>query len=73
MVSLFQSRPLYREFSVQRAGFEGDTVMFVLGAESFLLAAGGLLLVGAGIGASGFRSSPLSGHAFGPVNRRTYS
>ena len=51
--NLFQSsRPLYREFSVQGAGFEGDTVMFVLGAEPFLLAAGGLLLVGAGIRAS---------------------
>jgi hypothetical protein len=48
--TLVQSpRPLYREFSVQGAGFEGDTVMFVLGAEPFLLAAGGLLLVGAGL------------------------
>ena len=48
--TLFQSpRPLYREVSVQGAGFEGDTVMFVLGAEPFLLAAGGLLLMGAGI------------------------
>ncbi|MFC7228700.1 hypothetical protein N0B31_14915 [Salinirubellus salinus] len=48
--NLFQSpRPLYREFSVQGAGFEGDTVMLVLGAEPFLLAAGGLLLIGAGL------------------------
>jgi len=42
-------RPLYEEFSVRGGGFEGDTVMFVLGAEPFLLAAGGLLLVGAGL------------------------
>ena len=48
--TLLQSRqPLYREFSVQGAGFEGDTVMLVLGAEPFLLAAGGLLLMAAGI------------------------
>jgi hypothetical protein len=47
---LFQSpRPLYREFAVHGAGFEGETVMFVLGAGPFLLAAGGLLLIGAGI------------------------
>lgn len=38
--------PLYREVTV---GFEGETVKFVLGAEPFLLAAGGLLLMGAGI------------------------
>ena len=42
-------RPLYREFPVHGAGFEGDTVVFVLGAEPFLLAAGGLLLAGAGV------------------------
>jgi hypothetical protein len=48
---LFQSpRPLYREFPVHAAGFVGETVMFVLGAEPFLLAVGGLLLMGAGIG-----------------------
>ena len=48
--TLVQSpRPLYREVSVQGAGFEGETIMFVLGAEPFLLAAGGLLLVGAGL------------------------
>lgn len=48
--NLFQSsKPLYREFSMHGAGFEGDTVMFVLGAEPFLLAAGGLLLIGAGL------------------------
>ena len=47
---LFQSpRPLYREVSMQGAGFEGDSVMFVLGAEPFLLAIGGLLLIGAGL------------------------
>jgi hypothetical protein len=50
VVDLFQSpRPLYGEVSVQGAGFEGDTVMFVLGAEPFLLVTGGLLLVGAGL------------------------
>lgn len=42
-------RPLYREFSPQAPGFEGETVMFILGAEPFLLAGGGLLLIGAGI------------------------
>ena len=42
-------RPLYREFSPQAPGFEGETVMFILGAEPFLLAAGGVLLMGAGI------------------------
>jgi len=42
-------RPLYREFAVQGGGFEGDTVAFVLGAEPFLLAVGGLLLLAAGI------------------------
>ena len=42
-------RPLYREFPVQGAGFEGDTVMFVLGAEPFFLTAGGVLLMAAGI------------------------
>lgn len=47
---LFQSpRPLYQEFTMHGAGFEGDTVMFVLGAEPFLLAVGGLLLIGAGL------------------------
>ena len=50
VLNLFQSsRPLYRDFSMQGAGFEGDTVMFVLGAEPFLLAAGGLLLTVAGL------------------------
>jgi F0F1-type ATP synthase assembly protein I len=50
VVNLFQSsRPLYREFTMQGAGFEGETVMFVLGVEPFLLAAGGLLLIGAGL------------------------
>jgi hypothetical protein len=50
VLNLFQStRPLYREFSMQGAGFEGDTVMFILGAEPFLLVAGGLLLIGAGL------------------------
>lgn len=48
--NLFQSsRPLYREYTVQGAGFGGDAVMFVLGAEPFLLTAGGLLLIGSGL------------------------
>lgn len=49
--SAFQSptRPLYREFSPRTPGFEGETVMLVLGAEPFLLAGGGLLLLGAGV------------------------
>lgn len=48
--NLFQApNPLYREFSMHGAGFEGDTVMFVIGAEPFLLAVGGLLLIGAGL------------------------
>jgi hypothetical protein len=41
--------PLYREFSPPAGGFEGERIMIVLGAEPFLLAAGGLLLVGAGV------------------------
>jgi hypothetical protein len=49
------SVPLYRETSLDAAGFGGDTVMFVLGAEPFLLALGGLLLAGAGVAASGRR------------------
>ncbi|WP_135851981.1 hypothetical protein [Halorussus salinus] len=51
VVGLFLSptRPLYREFSPPAPGFEGETVVFVLGAEPFLLAAGGLLLAGSGI------------------------
>ena len=51
MFGWFQSpgRPLYREFSPRAPGFEGETVVFILGAEPFLLAAGGLLLMGAGI------------------------
>ena len=58
--ALMQSRrPLYREFSIRTAGFEGDTVMFVLGAEPFLLAAGGLLLVGSGI--AGVKSRSFGG------------
>lgn len=49
--SIFRSPnyPLYREFSPRAPGFEGETVMFILGAEPFLLIAGGLLLMGAGI------------------------
>jgi hypothetical protein len=42
-------RFLYREVQIHGAGFGDDPVVFVLGAEPFLLAAGGLLLVGAGI------------------------
>jgi hypothetical protein len=51
MVTLFQSPNiiLYREFSPRTPGFEGETTFFVLGAEPFLLAAGGLLFVIAGI------------------------
>lgn len=50
VVGLVQSpRPLYREFSPRGGGFAGEPVVFVLGAEPFLLVAGGLLLVGAGI------------------------
>jgi hypothetical protein len=49
--SAFQSpaRPLYREFSPRAPGFEGETVMLILGAEPFLLAGGGLVLMGAGV------------------------
>ena len=40
---------LYREDTLHPPGSEEYTVMIVLGAEPFLLAVGGLLLVGAGI------------------------
>jgi hypothetical protein len=50
-------RPLYREFSMDTAGFGGEPVVFVLGAEPFLLAAGGLSLVGAGVAALRSRAS----------------
>lgn len=66
--NLFQSpRPLYREFSVQGAGFEGDTVMFIIGVEPFLLAAGGLLLIGAGLAPFTSRLSKRDGE--GPTPR----
>lgn len=42
-------RPLYQEVSIHGAGFGGDPVMFVLGAEPFLLVAGGLLLAASGV------------------------
>lgn len=42
------TRPLYREFSPQAPGFEGET-MLILGTEPFLLAVGGVLLIGSGI------------------------
>lgn len=52
---------LYREYSLRPPGSEEYTVMVVLGAEPFLLAVGGLLLVGAGIARSTLES--LSGTA----------
>ncbi len=63
VVGLFLSptRPLYREFSPPAPGFEGDPVVFVLGAEPFLLAAGGLLLVGAGVAGLSRRPSGQEG------------
>lgn len=51
------SPPLYREFSATGGGFEGDTVMLILGAEPFLLAAGGVLLIGAGIARWQYRTT----------------
>ncbi|QLD86892.1 hypothetical protein HWV23_14545 [Natronomonas halophila] len=42
-------RPLYQEYSPQAPGFDGEPIMLIFGAEPFLLAAGGLLLIGAGI------------------------
>ncbi|MGM0591966.1 MAG: hypothetical protein ACQETI_10135 [Halobacteriota archaeon] len=58
--NLFRSRtPLYREFSLHTPGSEGGSVMFILGAEPFLLAVGGLLLMGAGI--AGAKSRPPGG------------
>ncbi|QZP38285.1 hypothetical protein [Halobaculum magnesiiphilum] len=60
--NLVQSpRPLYREFPVQGAGFDGDTVMLVLGAEPFLLAAGGLFLMAAGLASFTSRLYPGGG------------
>mgnify|MGYP000191631765 CR=1 FL=1 len=56
-------RPLYREVSIHGAGFGGDPVVFVLGAEPFLLAAGGLLLVGAGVAAAKLRTPRGDGSA----------
>lgn len=41
--------PLYREYTLQPPSGEAYTVMIVLGAEPFLLAVGGLLLMGSGI------------------------
>ncbi|WP_128476860.1 hypothetical protein [Halorussus pelagicus] len=66
--NLFQSsrRPLYREFSPQAPGFEGETVVFVLGAEPFLLAGGALLLIGAGIAGSKLRTPAESGDEVTP-------
>ena len=52
---------LYREYTLQPPGSEEYTVMIILGAEPFLLAVGGLLLVGAGI--TGLKSGPLPGKA----------
>lgn len=47
-----QTTPLYTETTI----YSGDTVVFVLGAEPFLLIAGGLLLVSAGV--LGWRRQP---------------
>ena len=52
---------LYREYTLQPPGSGEYTVMIILGAEPFLLAVGGLLLVGAGI--AGLKSEPLPGKA----------
>ena len=49
---------LYREYTLQPPGSEEYTVMIVLGAEPFLLAVGGLLLVGAGIAGLKLESPP---------------
>lgn len=57
----FQSpHSLYREYSLQPPGSEEFTVMVVLGAEPVLLAAGGLLLVAAGIAGSKLEPLPAS-------------
>ncbi|UPV72932.1 hypothetical protein M0R89_10270 [Halorussus limi] len=64
-------RPLYREFSPRAPGFEGETVVFVLGAEPFLVAGGGLLLVGAGIATSKFRTPVEEGDESTPPSLRT--
>ncbi|MFC7081977.1 hypothetical protein [Halorussus caseinilyticus] len=65
---LFRSpgRPLYREFSPQAPGFEGETVVFVLGAEPFLLAGGALLLIGSGIAGSKLRTPAEGGDEVTP-------
>lgn len=42
-------RPLYREFHIYGGGFDGEPIMFILGLEPFLLAGGGILLIGAGL------------------------
>ena len=52
---------LYREYTLQPPGSEEYTVMIILGAEPFLLAVGGFLLMGAGI--SGLELEPLPGKA----------
>ena len=55
----FQSpHSLYQEHTLQPPGSEGYTVMIVLGAEPFLLAVGGLLLIGAGIAGLKLESQP---------------
>ncbi|WP_158055442.1 hypothetical protein [Halorussus halophilus] len=60
VLAQFQSpHSLYREHSLRPPGSEEYTVMVVLGAEPFLLAVGGLLLVGAGVARS--KVEPLSG------------
>ena len=63
IVSLFQSPSisLYRAFSPQAAGFGGETIMDILGAEPFLLAAGGLLLISAGVKQAKLRTTDEGG------------
>jgi hypothetical protein len=52
-----QGVPLYREVTLSAGGFDGDTVVFVLGAEPFLLVAGAALLVASGVSTLRTRSA----------------
>ncbi|MFC4449136.1 hypothetical protein [Halorussus aquaticus] len=61
-----RSRPLYREFSPPAPSYEGETVVIILGAEPFLVAGGGLLLVGAGIAAWRLRTPGEEGDGVTP-------
>jgi len=68
---LFQSpKPLYREAPMQGGGFEGESVMFVVGAEPFLLAVGALSLIVAGLAPFTSRLSRRGGEGATPQPSR---